>query len=500
MMAATLSKLDKLAHRVEQLPTRSFLLLMVVIGAVLRFFDIAESSIWHDEGFTMMLVRMAPNQIIARTARDVHPPLYYLLLHYWIMVFGSSETGARSLSAVFMIAAIPLAYLLVRRLWSEPAARLAALFVATGPFLIRYSQEARMYGMVAFLLLLATYILLRALESNRWVWWLAYTLTMAAAIYTHYYTIFVIAVHWIYMGVVTPRQRRTHRGLWNPRWWLSNAVIVLAFLPWLPTAYAQYTRVQSSFWIPQATVQLLPATYLEFIIYYLSLNLGPIVEIIFGIGMVAVLVWLYRRHTTKRKAWILLTSYCALGPVMVWLISFGPRPIFVDRYFVFAAIAFYCLLGIAVAELPRKRIVTITTAILLLFTVGLVDLHITVDHQMRVIGRYVNTHYRPGDEILSGEIYTFFDFSYYNHTGATVHLWSTNGVDGYSESSLIYDRASQIVVEQLSTIHPTSGKLWVVGKTGYQQYYDPKIIPKTWKPIGPEITAGYCAVQEYRVE
>ena len=166
-----------------------YLAVLVAVGTFLRFWDVAKASIWHDEGYTMMLAPMSPTQIVARTARDVHPPLYYESLHYWMKIFGSSETAARGMSAFFSILAIILAYLLLKRIWSEAAGRWGALFVATGPFMVRYGQEARMYGMMAFLVLLATYFLIRALEKKQWHWWIAYSFSVAASLYTHYYAI-----------------------------------------------------------------------------------------------------------------------------------------------------------------------------------------------------------------------------------------------------------------------------------------------------------------------
>lgn len=477
--------------------TSVYLGLMMALGAVLRVWDMAQSSIWHDEGYTMMLSPMSPAQIVLRTGRDVHPPLYYLTLHYWMLIFGNSETAARGLSAVFLLLAIPVAYLLIRKLWNEPAARLAALFVAAGPFLIRYSQEARMYGMVAFLLLLATYLLVKALETNRWNWWVGYSVVLAAALYTHYYSVFMIVVHWIYVASLSDRHKR--RGLWSSKWWGANVLAAALFIPWLPTAYHQFTRVQGSFWIPRATLRTLPSTLLEFFAYGTGPMLSTILLVGGELGLLALIGWVFWRRPARRRSLLLLTCYALLAVVVVWLISFGHRPIFVDRYFVFASVGFYCLLGVLITEMRRWFAVAATIICLGLFGLGIANVHAGANHKMRIIGAYVSNHYHPGDEILSGELYTFFDFSYYNHTVAQTHLWSKAGVDGYGESSLIYDRANQIVVENLDTIDPQSHILWMVGKTGYHQYYDPKIIPKNWVPIGPHVTAGSSAVQEYLV-
>jgi len=480
--------------RLVTLPAWIYLGVVVVIGAILRLWDSTKSSIWHDEGYTMMLAPMNPLEIITRTARDVHPPLYYLVLHYWMALFGTSELAARSLSTVFTLVAIPIAYLLIRKLWTESAARLAALFVATGPFLIRYSQEARMYGMLACIVLVATYALVKAVETNRWVWWAGYALLIAAGLYTHYYTIFVIIAHWIYMLAQTSRTK--HAGLWNFRWWAANVLALLLFLPWVPSAVAQFTRVQASFWIPRPNAGTLPETLFQFLTYGSGGNISVPWRIAAGLVFIGAIVAAWVAVPKRRLALVLLSAFCLTGPVLVFLLSFQ-RPIYVDRYFVFAGVAFYCLLAVLVSLLPRKTMVVATLAILALFGIGIYNIHKGANHQMAAIGAYVNAHYQPGDEILSGELYTFFDFSYYNHTGEQTRLWSKNGVNGYGESSLIYDRPNEVIVHNLADLHPESGRVWVVGKIGQKDYYTK--IPANWVPIGPKITAGQSAVQEYQV-
>lgn len=476
------------------MPIRWYLGAVMVLGAAARFGNISRSSIWHDEGYTMMLAPQGPWDIIWRTARDVHPPLYYLLLHYWMKLFGSSELAARSLSAVCLIAAIPVAYLLVKRLWGERAARLAALFVALGPFLVRYSQEARMYGVVAFLLLLATYWLVRALEAKSWKWWALYAVTIAAALYTHYYAVFMIAVHWLYVATLTSRQRQA--GLWNLRWWLANVGALALFLPWVPSALHQFQRVQASFWIPKPNELTLPNTLLEMTISKAPHAIPPGIKIALALGLVGLIVALFVRLKERRPQTILFAAYCLLGPVLVVLLSYK-RPIYVDRYFVFASVALYCLFGIIIAQWRKWLAVVATIAVTAILATGAYVTIMRPPHQMATIGAYVNANFQPGDEIVSGELYTFFDFSYYNHTGAQVHLWSKGGVNGYGESSLIFDRADQIVIRDLHDIHPTSGYLWMVGKPGKKDYYTK--IPAEWRPIGGLITAGSCSVQQYYV-
>ncbi len=483
----------------QRLSPSIYLTLLIAVGAVVRFYHIAGSSIWHDEGYTMMLAPDGFIETLTRTGRDVHPPLYYLALHDWMLVFGNSATSARGMSAVFMLGMIPLMYLLIKRLFNEPAARVAALFVTLAPFLVRYSQEARMYGMVAFLLLLATYALVRALQKGSKWWWAIYALALAAGLYTHYYSVFMILVHWIYVASFS--NRKTKQGLFNPWWWGANVAAAALFLPWVPTAYAQFTRVQGSFWIPKPNITTLPNTLLQFMVYNTIDKLAIWIKVLITGGFAAGVAGLFIAAKKYRRSSLLIAVYALLAPVLVVLLSYK-RPIYIDRYFVFAAVAFYALLGVIMvlgwplAKRPRAQAAVIIFTCSL-FIAGIYGVAYQGTWQMKKVGAVVNNNYLPGDEILSGELYTFFDFSYYNHTGHQTKLWAKNGVNGYGESSLIYDRADQIVVRKLEDIKPTSGYIWVVGKTGKKDYFEH--VPVTWVTVGQKYEYNGAAVQKFRV-
>lgn len=472
---------------------------LVALGTYLRFWDIAKASIWHDEGYTMMLAPMGPLEILGRTARDVHPPLYYEVLHFWMLIFGNSETAARGLSALFMIALIPLSYLLVRRLFDTKAAAVAALLITFGPFTIRYAQEARMYALVAFLLLLATYFMVRAVQDAAWRWWLLYAATLAAALYTHYFAIFIIVVHWIYIATLSSRKQKT--GVFDVRWWSANFIAAGLFLPWLPIAYAQFSRVQTSFWIPAASSQTLPNTLMQFFNFtnndHIPTN-GKLALTLLFAAIIAINLLLVKKY---RSGLTLFAAYATVGPILVFLLSFR-RPIYVDRYFVFASVVVYILIGVWIAVgWPLRRFVlgqVVAIALTLrIFSNGIGHIHEQADHKMRIIGQSVSMAYRPGDEIISGEIYTFFDFSYYNQTGTQLKLLAPYGMTGYGESSLLYDRADSIAVKDYSELHPASGYVWVIGKTGLQDYF--LQVPYNWHLL-ERIEAGYSVAQKYRVD
>jgi mannosyltransferase len=139
---------------------------IVLIGAFLRFYHLGTQSLWYDEAFSVWISKLSVPQLVQATAVDVHPPFYYLLLHYCMMFFGTSESTVRLLSALFGILAIPMIYMVGRQLFNREAGLMAALILTFSSFNIAYSQETRMYSLMALLALLSMYYFIRSLQGN----------------------------------------------------------------------------------------------------------------------------------------------------------------------------------------------------------------------------------------------------------------------------------------------------------------------------------------------
>jgi hypothetical protein len=168
------------------------------------------------------------------TAVDIHPPLYYLLLHLWIRLFGSGIIPVRLLSVLIGTATVPLLYAAARRLAGHRSGVLAAFLLAVSPFHIYYSQEVRMYGLVTLLGVAALYFVIRWDAGNgKWQSgpWIGYVLTATSAIYTTYYAAFLLLG---LNAVMLLRRMRTGRSARKLRSWLwAQLAVLVLFLPWL---------------------------------------------------------------------------------------------------------------------------------------------------------------------------------------------------------------------------------------------------------------------------
>jgi 4-amino-4-deoxy-L-arabinose transferase-like glycosyltransferase len=237
---------------------RVLFLLLILLGFGLRLFLLGSQSLWYDEGVTATIAQRDLLELTRWTANDIQPPLYYYLVALWGRLGGWSEWSLRWPSAVLGVLALPLlgavAYRLMRL---RGAALLAVLLAALHPLLVYYGQEARMYTLLVCLAILLAYLLLRIADTarrTRWLW-LAYVVTAAAAVYTHYFAWFLLVAlgcAWL----LDARGVRTRHSGDSPAHPLTrfvqllaaNVAVVVLYLPWLANLWTQL-RVDRSYWL-----------------------------------------------------------------------------------------------------------------------------------------------------------------------------------------------------------------------------------------------------------
>ena len=134
-------------------------------GLLLRFWT--RSGLWLDEALTVNIARLPLHDIPDALKHDGAPPLYYYLLHFWIVLFGQSNDAVRALSGVFAVVTLPVAWLCGRRLGGRtwPGPRSSSL--ASAPFAVYYATESRMYALVILLTGCGFLALGRAVETGR---------------------------------------------------------------------------------------------------------------------------------------------------------------------------------------------------------------------------------------------------------------------------------------------------------------------------------------------
>src|SRR5262249_49921441 len=151
---------------------------------------------WGDEWFGLTTVSQPVSQVLSAVTQNIHPPLYFVLLHYWIQLPWtlSPLASMRAMSAVWTLVATVILYLLwLRRETPRFQEKFLALWVLS-PCLLLHARMVRSYSMQLALASLAIYTALQWAEQPRnWERLLAYVGSSAALLYTHYLSRLAVA-------------------------------------------------------------------------------------------------------------------------------------------------------------------------------------------------------------------------------------------------------------------------------------------------------------------
>ncbi|MGF7234027.1 MAG: glycosyltransferase family 39 protein [Frankia sp.] len=243
----------------------------VVIGAGLRF--ATDAHLWLDESLTVNIASLPVGRLLEALRHDGAPPLYYLLLHFWMKAFGGGDIAVRALSGVFSVATLPVAWVAGRRVGrvatafgngdDRAADRIgiaALLLFACSPYAIRYGSETRMYSLVVLLVLLFGLALVRAFERSDRTRLALLTLCTTAMVYTHYWTFLLLATVAVFLVVQARRRphyrRPAHRAL------AAMLASAIPFLPWAPSFTFQMLHTGTP-WAPRVHAQVLLDTVFD---------------------------------------------------------------------------------------------------------------------------------------------------------------------------------------------------------------------------------------------
>lgn len=464
---------------------------ILLLACTVRFYGSTTSAIWCDEASSLILSNYPLTGIWEHAAHDVHPPLYFMLLHGWIMLFGDSLASIRTLSVLPGIATVVLGMWLVRLVAPQPVALLAGFLLALLPTAVRYSQEVRMYSLMGFWLIAATIALMywvKAPHKKRFL--VIYCVLMAAGFYTHYFTAFCVMAHWLYLSLTA---RHTGYLIKRPAWWLANTAIVLLFLPWLPGLWDLLHHVDELKsggdvgWEPEVDSHSLPGMIWQLLIQSEGDDLPWPLFWLAPFALMAGAVWLAVRDWTPHKFIILIVIYTLLPILAIYAVSFV-SPLFIERYVMFAALGIPMIVAIVIDRVyKRSRVLAI--AVLTLFVgTELAGLHSNfsseADHFDRLV-RHVNQQFLPGDKIVVSDLFWYFSYLYYNKTGATPMLYTPPMADGssgrpndYGFGTLVNADAARIYIDHLTDLPSQTARVWLISSS--VQPDDFSSIPARW--------------------
>ena len=315
-----------------------FLILLIFISCLSRFFLIGRESLWLDEVDSIRIAGRVASLHLEKFIffsrwHDPHPVLYYFVLYIWIKLFGIGETALRALSAVFGILLVVSTYYVGKKAISREAGIIASILLLVNPVALYYSQETRMYTLIPLLILLSTYYFYEFLSNRSRKFAILYILFSVLLIYTDYLGTLVLVIHFSFLlfSLCSTAEKRALMVVF-----LAYPVILLLYIPWLPNALLRLNWGLIA-WMkpPGLTDVIIVALHLLGIgfshpggIDLSGSPLGMVVFVLLGIwGSLILSVGLLISFRERRTFKTLLAMLCFMPLIMV-LISIIRAPIF----------------------------------------------------------------------------------------------------------------------------------------------------------------------------
>lgn len=399
---------------------------ILLLAFALRLVTIESRPLWYDDAFSVFLAERGPAAIASGTAADTMPPGYYLLLFGWMNAFGETPLAMRMLSVTLSLLVVALVYAAAKRGVGAQTANWAAFLTALMPFQIYHAQELRMYTLLAVGVLLYVYgVMGLALKQGggrapyRSLVFVA--LGTAVALYSHNLAFVSLLAGNLYLLVRRDWRREIYLIL-------GQVVGAIFFTPWLLYVPTQLEKIQRAFWTQTPGLLDVVQMLLVFTAY---LPLPPLLipfALIVSILVLVLLLWQLVKLARRQKlpALGLLVAFAVIPPVLLFILSYLIRPVFVPRGVIGSALAYVILLGVVIARAPRgvqigAAVVTLAAAALLL------PFYYSAFGEWRrapysEANAYLGSQWNDGDVILHDNKLTFFPMHLYDRALPQVFL------------------------------------------------------------------------------
>lgn len=358
---------------------------LVKVGAVclayilLRFWGLTSSCLWFDEIFSIHAAEHPWNEIAGFVAQDlIHPPLFYVLLKFWIMIGGESLFWLRFFSVFFSIIALIPFYLVCRELKLKSSAVLIALsFFAANGALIKYAQEVGMYGLFLCLSLFSMWLFSRFFYRGKNIWIL--TIINVLLVYTHYFGWFVVITE--VLAILIFQRIKIRHALY------MLGIVCVSFVPWMWAVWKAASEgadvTQNIGWItPPGAADIFDFAFDTIEpFYYQQSNTDPgshlyiTIPILVVIGFAKLLFYLHWTQIREKSGFYLLSLFSVVPVILAFVLSWLlPVSIWGSRHLIIVFVPILILAAVFISDvLPNIMRYVLIGVLGVFFAIAFVD-------------------------------------------------------------------------------------------------------------------------------
>jgi len=466
-------------------PSRIIGGIVIITALFISLSLIFTQSIRLDEAQSIWFTTKSVPSILALSAEDVHVPLYILILHYWVQIFGSSIVIVRLFSFLFFLITIPIYYLFVRDSSTEEVAITAVCLFVLSPFILWYSAEGRNYALFTLISTVSSLTFVRLHTSNLRHSKIPYVIATIIGLYTHYFFLLLIFTQWLYFvgvrvikainGPHTSLLSRIKAALSREIFVYTGLVVfsVLTLIPWVYLFIKAGAGSSTSPLIPPPTTYNLFQTYINFIFGFQSSAVQNVLISFWPI----LTIFLFLVFTIRRKVHINDLGYLIMVtfvPVLIAYLTSFIKPVFLTRYLIFITpTLFFIIAWVMINSFKRISSWVVLATFIVLFGFIIfqsISVGNPVKENYQQVAEYLSHYTTPSDIIVATAPFTIYpiEYTYKGTTRITTmpewNRYESGEIPSYNETGI----KAQVVRYKKQYI-----RMYVV--YSYDQGYEQKI-------------------------
>jgi len=328
---------------------------LVLINFLVKGFYLAFNSLAGDEPFTVFHAQMDVSSIVSLLSVGNNPPLFEILLHYWIKLFGISEFAVRFPSLIFSGITVFFIYKFCVKYLNQRIGLYASGFFIFSNYHVVFTQEARAYALLGMLSIISMYYylsiinnakIIRGEKVNKLISWplIVLAIVNTLLVYTHYFGFLILFTQLLWFVF----EKNLIKLLWK-QFFLIGVIIALLYFPYIFLVLERFISSSKGTWVP-------PPSGLVDLYYMLRFFTNEPVVTISALAILFGAIGKYIYQGVKQPIAIPI-KLVLFWFLFIFLLMFGVSfkiPIFIDRYVMPASVGFILTLAVALDYLTKN--------------------------------------------------------------------------------------------------------------------------------------------------
>lgn len=368
-------------------------------------------SLWRDEAFSVWIAEGSIGEIIQRTSGDFNPPLYYIVLHFWMKLFGTNEITLRSLSFIFFAMFLIVVYIFAKKIFKDKKiALMTTLAMSLNPMLLYHGFELRMYSLLSLFTILSMYFFYTKQSK-------LHILFTTLGLYTQPFMAFAFGSQLLYLFLTKNIRQMLY----------TLGSVTILYLPWIPTLLTQLASSDQMWMYPINTTLILAVLGNLFMGYEGTPGFlwFPMQLLSFIILSITLIVW---QNKKMRSQSLLFYIWLYVPLILILLISLI-KPLYVHRYLIYVTIAEVFFLGFFMASL-KKEVRGYSYIVIAGFIIFACFISVSFHRKVPLRDTFakINTQILPSDLIYAETPLVYYESHYYAPKNISVMLYNPDKI------------------------------------------------------------------------